>query len=73
MPLLSYNCLNWYPGLPPSRSPPPLQVKGPFVVQEYFKLGKPATDAQGWFTTGGEWAECSSGDGACGRMDGCLL
>ena len=42
------------------------------MVQEYFKLGKPATDAQGWFTTGGEWAECSTGERARGRTNATL-
>jgi hypothetical protein len=34
------------------------QVKGPFVVREYWKMGKPAVDAEDWFTTGGAGEDC---------------
>lgn len=29
-----------------------LHVRGPWVLAEYFKVGKPATDKDGWFDTG---------------------
>ena len=43
------------------------QVRGPIVVHEYFNIGKPAVDAEGWFATGGEGRGCF-GRGGGGRV-----